>query len=132
MGASALTAQSAAARCPAAARPRPVERRRAAQYGIVVNEVKDTATAPLRAVRLAAEYFQAAGNQEKQDAVLARLKDLQNTSTEPVVHVMTATVLMQTENYGDALRVLRSGGDNLEWCGGLAAPGARGGHAVVL
>ena len=87
-----------------------------AQYGIVVNEVKDTATAPLRAIRLLAEFFQAAGNQEKQEAVLGKLKELQNTSQEPTVHVMTATALIHVENHGDALRVLRSGGDNLEWC----------------
>jgi hypothetical protein len=87
------------------------------QYGIVVNEVKEAAaTAPsLRAVRLAAEYMQAAGAGDKQDAVLARLRELQNTSADPTVHVMTATVLLHLDNYGDALRILRSGGDHLEW-----------------
>ena len=74
-----------------------------------MNEVKDTATAPLRAIRLLAEFFQAAGNQEKQEAVLGKLKELQNTSQEPTVHVMTATALIHVENHGDALRVLRSG-----------------------
>ena len=91
----------------------------------MVNEVKDAAPAPLRAVRLAAEYFQAADNVDKRDAALAKLKDLQNSSPEPAVHVMTATVLIHGDHAGDALRVLRSGGDDLEWCVVCAPPPRR-------
>jgi len=67
-------------------------------------------------VRLLAEFAQAASSQEKQNAILTQLKELHNESTDPTVHVLTATALMQLENYGDALRVLQAGGDNLEWC----------------
>jgi len=67
-------------------------------------------------VRLLAEFAQAASSQERQNAILAQLKELHNESTDATVHVLTATALMQLENYGDALRVLQAGGDNLEWC----------------